>query len=125
MSFSQHQKLLAAFFAIMFFVGCVFILFSSQVRAGDESLHVQQETELDGSYTMAEVESHGTGESCWATINGGVYDLTTWVNSHPGGPLAILALCGENGTTVFNAVHGGSAPQEDKLAEYKIGTFVE
>ena len=35
--------------------------------------------------TMADIRLHNSATSCWSAINGNVYDLTDWVNSHPGG----------------------------------------
>jgi cytochrome b involved in lipid metabolism len=75
------------------------------------------------AYTRAELAAHADGKSCWTSINGGVYDLTNWVNSHPGGPAAILFLCGKDGTASFNAIHAGQSRPETTLASYKIGTI--
>ena len=72
---------------------------------------------------MTEVVTHNDGTSCWSVVNGNVYDLTTWIGKHPGGSNAILMLCGKDGSTAFNAQHGGSAMQENKLASYKIGVL--
>ncbi len=83
-------------------------------------------TDTSGSaktYAMTEVATHKDGTSCWSTINGSVYDLTTWIPQHPGGSQAIAALCGKDGTAAFNGQHGGSAMQENKLATFKIGVL--
>jgi cytochrome b involved in lipid metabolism len=34
--------------------------------------------------TWEELEKHASEESCWISIRGGVYDVTDWVNDHPG-----------------------------------------
>jgi len=72
-------------------------------------------------YTMAEVALHASASSCWSAINGSVYDLTSWIPKHPGGPDKILQLCGTNGSTKFNNKHGGAATQANILAGFKIG----
>ena len=74
-----------------------------------------------GGYTMAQVATHNSALSCWAAINGNVYDLTNWINQHPGGPGPILSLCGTDGSAAFNAQHGGQRRPESELANFLIG----
>ena len=71
--------------------------------------------------TLAEVKTHNTAASCWSAINGKVYDLTKWIGRHPGGSGAIKALCGKNGSAMFNGQHGGGKREASILATYKIG----
>ena len=77
------------------------------------------------TYTLADVAMHNTGTSCWSTINGGVYDLTSWINQHPGGPEAILSICGKDGSAAFNDQHGGQRRPANELAGFQIGTLVQ
>jgi cytochrome b involved in lipid metabolism len=72
-------------------------------------------------YTMAQVAAHSSASSCWAAINGNVYDLTSWVNQHPGGPGAILSLCGTDGSDAFNGQHGGQRRPASELAQFLLG----
>ncbi|MFA5854163.1 MAG: cytochrome b5-like heme/steroid binding domain-containing protein [Patescibacteria group bacterium] len=75
------------------------------------------------TYSMSEVAVHKNATSCWSVVNGSVYDLTTWIGKHPGGAVAISLLCGRDGSKDFNEQHGGSAPQESRLATFKIGVL--
>ncbi len=70
------------------------------------------------TYTMAKVAQHNSAVSCWAAINGNVYDLTNWIGQHPGGPQRILNLCGTDATAAFNAQHGGQARPAQELAQF-------
>src|SRR3546814_19188197 len=54
------------------------------------------------TFTMSEVAQHSAKEDCWTTISGDVYDLTEFVNRHPGGN-EILRACGTGATTLFNS----------------------
>ena len=74
-------------------------------------------------YTMAEVQKHNSATTCWSAINGSVYDLTSWVNSHPGGRAAILMICGKDGSPLFNSQHGGSNRVASILAKFEIGAL--
>jgi hypothetical protein len=78
-------------------------------------------TATAAGYTMEQVKANNTSSKCWSAINGKVYDLTTWINSHPGGPGAITSLCGTDGTSSFNGMHGGSGQPASRLAGYLLG----
>lgn len=73
-------------------------------------------------YSLAEVALHKDASSCYAVIQGKVYDLTMWVNMHPGGKNPILSLCGTDGTVRFQAKHGSSEKPNAALARFLIGT---
>lgn len=85
--------------------------------------NTETNTQTNGGMTAADVATHADASSCWSIINGNVYDLTSWIPRHPGGPDAILKLCGVDGSERFNNQHGGSAPQEQTLAGFKVGTL--
>lgn len=71
--------------------------------------------------SMAEVESNDSPDSCWAVLDETVYDLTTWIEEHPGGEARIKQLCGTDATEDFGAQHGGDSAPESQLAELEIG----
>ena len=75
------------------------------------------------AYTMAQVATHNTKDSCWAAVSGGVYDLTAWIDQHKGGADVIKGLCGTDGTAAFTAQHRGAGKPTDALARFKIGTL--
>lgn len=77
----------------------------------------------DDAVTMAEVEDNDTADSCWAVMEGTVYDLTDWVDQHPGGGNRIEALCGTDATEAFEDQHGGQDAPEDQLSEFEIGSL--
>ncbi len=78
---------------------------------------------VDNHYTTAEIQTHATKENCWSSINGSVYNLTTWVSRHPGGESPIMALCGNDGSEMFNRVHGSSDIAQKALFLLKIGSL--
>lgn len=73
------------------------------------------------TFTMAEVEKANTPENCYSAINGKVYDLTAWINQHPGGDKNILRICGKDGSSAYNGEHGGDSKPEKILAGFDIG----
>lgn len=75
--------------------------------------------------TASTIATHNSQTSCWSSINGNVYDLTSWIPNHPGGEKAILQLCGVDGSAKFNGKHGGAPKQATILAGFKIGILAE
>ncbi len=77
-------------------------------------------TQAPPNYTLATVAQHNSASSCWTAINGNVYDLTNWINQHPGGPGAILSICGKDGSAAFNDQHGGQRRPANELAGFLL-----
>lgn len=78
----------------------------------------------DGRFTLAQVAEHGTAASCWAAINGDVYDLTDWIGRHPGGPSAIRSICGTDASVAFNNRHGAEDEPNQALDGFEIGVLL-
>ena len=77
------------------------------------------------SFTLADVQKNNSAASCWTIVDENVYNLTSWINGHPGGANAILSLCGKDGTNAFKAQHQNKTRPEGTLGSYKIGSFKE
>ncbi|WP_409483578.1 cytochrome b5 domain-containing protein [Arsenicicoccus dermatophilus] len=77
------------------------------------------------SYTIAVVNDHDNATSCWAAIDGKVYDLTKWISRHPGGPKRIEGICGQDATAQFTAQHATNAEAKARLATFQIGTLTK
>jgi cytochrome b involved in lipid metabolism len=77
------------------------------------------------SYTLAEVAKHGKDGDCWTTVNGKVYDLTTWPAKHPGGDKAIFAICGIDGTKAYEKAHAGQSKPANTLDGFYIGDLAK
>ena len=76
-------------------------------------------------YTMDQVKANNTATKCWSVIDSKVYDLTTWISSHPGGSGAITSLCGIDGTSAFKGQHGGQGQPASRLAGYLLGPLAK
>ena len=68
----------------------------------------------------AEVKSHNSSSDCWVIIGGSVYDVTTWLQDHPGGSGVILALGGQDATQEFEDV-GHTQYAVALLDKYLVG----
>jgi len=76
-------------------------------------------------YTMEKVKANASATSCWTVIKGNVYDLTAWINQHPGGSSSIKSLCGIDGSAAFAAQHQGQSKPESRLAGYLLGPLTK
>jgi len=74
-------------------------------------------------YTAEDVAANSDASSCWTIVRGIVYDLTPFIDEHPGGAGNILRLCGTDGTAAFEGKHGGEPRPENTLEGYEIGTL--
>ena len=70
----------------------------------------------------SEISKHSTAKDCWSIVNGNVYNLTTYVQSHPGGAGVIKNICGRDGSGAFNNQHGSSAKPNNVLSRFLLGS---
>ena len=81
------------------------------------------------SYTFAEVAAHNTAESCWVTMDGRVYDLTGFLDDHPGGKEMLLLAAGRECTDLFRMYHwrvagaNGKGHVERQMQAHEIGVL--
>ena len=87
----------------------------------DEQAAESQSASPATTFTAAQVAQNSDATSCWASVDGSVYDLTEWISEHPGGSREIEALCGTDATTAFQRQHGSNAEAQRELAGFKIG----
>jgi cytochrome b involved in lipid metabolism len=86
---------------------------------------VTPSTSASKTFMLAQVATHASSTDCYSAINGMVYDLTAWINKHPGGSREILRICGKDGSNAFNGQHGGDTRPEQILAGFEVGTLVQ
>ena len=58
-----------------------------------------------GVYSMKEIATHNTEQSCWVVVDSDVYDVTKFLKTHPGGKAVLLALGGKDATSEFYDFH--------------------
>lgn len=74
-------------------------------------------------YTAEDVATHTTSASCWVSRGGKVYDVTAFIDDHPGGDDLILAHAGEDIGEVMQdkLEHEHSDAAYNMLDEYVVG----
>ncbi|EFJ44449.1 hypothetical protein VOLCADRAFT_106432 [Volvox carteri f. nagariensis] len=73
-------------------------------------------------YTLADVKVHTNDKSCWLVVHGKVYDVTAFLEEHPGGYDIILSSTGKDATQDFEEI-GHSNSAKKLLEKYLIGDF--
>jgi L-lactate dehydrogenase (cytochrome) len=56
---------------------------------------------LDGG----EVAKHNSRDSCWVIVHNKAYDVTDYIDRHPGGADAILRYAGKDATEEYDKIH--------------------
>lgn len=56
-------------------------------------------------YSTLQVAEHCTEGDAWLIVEGGVYDVTPFIDDHPGGRSILLKACGTDATEVFWQFH--------------------
>lgn len=73
-------------------------------------------------YTMNQVKKHNKKSDAWLVINKKVYDVTKWINKHPGG-MIIMKGVGKDATSLFRNV-GHSDNAKKILKGLQIGVLI-
>ncbi|CAF4857405.1 unnamed protein product [Pieris macdunnoughi] len=77
---------------------------------------------MDKIITLEEVKKHRRKNSVWIVIHNDVYDVTSYLEEHPGGEDALLEVAGQDGTQAFEDV-GHSDDAREILKKFKIGSL--
>ncbi|KAI1823287.1 hypothetical protein F4861DRAFT_338707 [Xylaria intraflava] len=56
-------------------------------------------------FNATDVAKHNTKEDCWVVINGRIWDVTEWLNVHPGGSDIIAKFAGQDASVGYNSMH--------------------
>lgn len=73
---------------------------------------------LDG----IEVAKHNSRESCWVIISGKVYDVTDFLDEHPGGASIILQYGGKDATEEYDPVHPPGTIEKNLSEDKHLGS---
>ncbi|XP_009786222.1 cytochrome b5 [Nicotiana sylvestris] len=71
-------------------------------------------------FTMEEASQHNTKDDCWVVIDGKVYDVSSYLDEHPGGDDVVLAATGKDATDEFEDA-GHSKDARELMEKFFIG----
>lgn len=88
----------------------------------------EQEQTLESSepkiYRLEEVQKHKTSTSLWLVIHNKVYDVTQFLDEHPGGEEVMIEQAGGDGSESFEDV-GHSSDARELMKDYYLGELAE
>lgn len=101
----------------------------SSVDTGDISKEVVDENGISEDvtsdsgikyYTLEEIQAHNLSKDTWLVIHDKVYDITSFLEEHPGGEEVLLEQAGADATESFEDV-GHSTDAREMLTQYYVG----
>ncbi|CAN0072141.1 unnamed protein product [Ascophyllum nodosum] len=92
-----------------------------------ETTNTTEDVPETKEYTMNEVATNTSKESCWLVIkdmNDGdtpkVYDVSSYLDDHPGGAEVMLELAGQDATNMFEDI-GHSSDARIEMKKFLVG----
>ncbi|XP_069699979.1 cytochrome b5 reductase 4 isoform X2 [Periplaneta americana] len=74
--------------------------------------------------TPEQLAAHGKGTDAWIAIRGSVYNVTHYMDFHPGGKEELMRGVGKDGTDLFNQIHPW-VNYESLLQKCRVGRLVQ
>lgn len=74
--------------------------------------------------TLEEVKKHNNREDVWFVIHNKVYDVTRFIEEHPGGEEVLLEQAGQVASEIFDDV-SHSSDAKSMMQEYLVGELPE
>eukprot|EP01110_Echinostelium_bisporum_P012352 TRINITY_DN687_c0_g1_i1.p1 TRINITY_DN687_c0_g1~~TRINITY_DN687_c0_g1_i1.p1 ORF type:complete len:184 (-),score=25.70 TRINITY_DN687_c0_g1_i1:41-592(-) len=108
--------------------------FASASHKSDPGQTMAEQTQRIIKFSLNEVSKHNTEDDCWIVIHNKVYNITQWIDRHPGGDV-ILTKAGGDSTELFEEFshplvareimkdyYIGELEESDKINRYTAGT---
>ena len=76
-----------------------------------------------GEITKEELQKHKSKDDCWVVFQGAVYDMTLYLDRHPGGVDCITLCAGDDMTEAYMDRHPYLNPQI--IEKLKIGYLTQ
>lgn len=73
-------------------------------------------------YTAEDLKSHNKEKDCWLAIHGKVYNVTDFLEEHPGGFDVVVSASGRDATEDFDEI-GHSKKAREMLDKYLVGDY--
>lgn len=73
--------------------------------------------------SASELARHGTSDDAWVSYNGEVYDITSFMAAHPGGPQIVESYLGSDVGVAMTEEHRHSEAAFELLERYHVGSL--
>jgi cytochrome b involved in lipid metabolism len=93
-------------------------------NSSPQNLEPPINTDSSKGITLQNLSKHNSKSDCWIVYNNQVYDITSYLPRHPGGPSTITPTCGNTKfDSAFQGYHGTSYESRLLNAAVYIGAF--
>ncbi|KAK3337659.1 hypothetical protein B0T19DRAFT_455548 [Cercophora scortea] len=75
---------------------------------------------MAATYSLAEVQQHNKADDIWIVLHNKVYDVSKYLEDHPGGSAILRDVAGKDATVEFEDV-GHSQEANDELVHFLVG----
>lgn len=124
--YMKKELLIASLLGILGLVGIGVILFKKPTPPPALPKTTPIPSQAQTTIKISDVAMHAKETDCWVIVNDKVYNITSYLPNHPGGPDKIIPLCGKDATSAFNT-RGGQGPHSPKaeqtLQSYYVGNL--
>jgi cytochrome b involved in lipid metabolism len=113
----NKNNLFSALFSVIglvVIVGIGITIYSYTTTQNLQSNNSTQTNNSSNSITSAELAKNNTKENCWVKYKNSVYNVTSYIKSHPGGAEKIIENCGGS-LDQYDASHPGGSYETAKL----------
>ncbi|CAL9737923.1 L-lactate dehydrogenase (cytochrome) [Monosporozyma servazzii] len=93
---------------------------SSQMILNDSGVHKPKKL-----FSPQEVSKHNTPDDCWVVIDNQVYNLTDFIDIHPGGPEILKLNAGKDVSAIFKPLHAKGTLEKYVKPEWYLGELTE
>ncbi|KAF9886104.1 Cytochrome b5 domain-containing protein 1 [Aspergillus nanangensis] len=73
--------------------------------------------------SVSEIQKHNTPNDCWIVIRGQTWDVTRFLQEHPGGSAIIYQYAGRDATEAYSEIHAASVVHESLSPDCFKGTL--
>lgn len=116
---SKNSKVLAVSVASMAVAAASYFLVQPSL-ANDEAVAAPSDRKIP----VEEFVKHNKADDCWITVNGNVYDLTDFIDMHPGGTTPLIQNAGHDATVLYNKIHPKGTIENFLPKEKQLGVLV-
>ncbi|KAH9240914.1 hypothetical protein K456DRAFT_1744713 [Colletotrichum gloeosporioides 23] len=75
--------------------------------------------------SIDEVATHNSRSSCWIFVSGHVYDVTDFLDDHPGGAGVILRYAGKDATEEYEPIHAEGTIETHLPRDKRLGPVIQ